>query len=155
MWQLHAQDARLELVEARVVAHELEGPLVVRAVEAQRAHLLGERGVAGGDRAAVAERAEVLRREERERRDVPSAPGRRPSASTVPAACAASSITGHAERLDLGHRRDVAEQVDGDHGLGARGQHGAHGLGRDQDVSGSTSQNTGRAPVGGIASADA
>ncbi len=47
---------------------QLEGLLVARAVEAQHPHALGDRVVVGRDRAAVAEGAEVLRREERERR---------------------------------------------------------------------------------------
>ena len=60
---------------------------------------------------------------------VPSAPGR-------PRASRAGGLGGvlehrHAERLDLGDRGDVAEQVHGDDGLRARRQRGAHGLGGD------------------------
>src|SRR4051812_28972399 len=58
--ELHAQDAGLELIQPRVVPDQLEGLLVARAVEAQGADGLGERRVRGGDRAAVAEGAEVL-----------------------------------------------------------------------------------------------
>src|SRR5919108_5164527 len=65
--ELDPQDRRLELVEPGVVADQLEGLLVARAVEAQHADGLGELVVARRDRPAVAERAEVLRREERER----------------------------------------------------------------------------------------
>ena len=82
---------------------------------------------------------------------VPSAPGR-------PGADASGGLCGvlehrHAERLDLGDRRDVAEQVHRDHRFRARRQGRLDGLGVTQYVSGSTSQKTGRAPVGGIASA--
>ena len=59
---------------------------------------------------------------------VPSAPGR-PSAASEPAACAASSTTGTPSASISAHRRDVAEQVHGDHGLRARRERGAHGLG--------------------------
>src|SRR5205085_9094693 len=61
-----AQRGGLELVEARVVAHELEVALVARAVEAEQPNPLAELLVGDGDEAAVAERAEVLRRVERE-----------------------------------------------------------------------------------------
>ena len=59
---------------------------------------------------------------------VPSAPGR-PPALSEPAACAASSTTGTPSASISRDRRDVAEQVHGDHGLRARRQRGAHGLG--------------------------
>ena len=62
-----AKRRRLELVEARVVADELELLLVARAVEAEQPDAVGERGVVGRDEAAVAEAEEVLRREEAER----------------------------------------------------------------------------------------
>ena len=90
--QLHAQDRGLQLVQARVVADVLVGDLVLRAVEAQHPHAVGQRVVVGRDRAAVAEAAEVLRREEAERRRPSPArraarpprscrrPGRRPRA---------------------------------------------------------------------------
>src|SRR5918997_992969 len=72
--ELHAQDAGLQLVQARVVADQLERLLVARAVEAQRAQRLVQLGGVGGDGAAVAERADVLRRVEGERRDRPERP---------------------------------------------------------------------------------
>jgi hypothetical protein len=64
--QHHAQPRRLQLVEARVVADELEVALVARAVEAEQADPLRERLVGDRDQAAVAEAAEVLRRVEGE-----------------------------------------------------------------------------------------
>ena len=83
----------------------------------------------------------------------PNEPARRP-ASVAPAACAASSSDRHAERLDLGDRRDVAEQVDGDHRLRARRQRRAHGLGGDAErLRVDVAEDRARAPVGGIASA--
>ena len=75
--ELDAQGGGLQLVEAAVVADLREGLLVRRAVEAQRAHPLGQRGVVGRDRAAVAQAAEVLRRVEGERRDRAQRAGRR------------------------------------------------------------------------------
>ena len=104
--ELRKQDAQhrgLELVEARVVADLLVGDLVARAVEAQRPHALGDRVVVRGDRAAVAEAAEVLRREEREgRRRAERAgaasvarssrpPARRPRATGTPSASISST----------------------------------------------------------------
>ena len=74
--ELHAQRGGLQLVEAAVVADLREGLLVRRAVEAQRAHALGQRGVVGRDRAAVAQAAEVLGRVEGERRDRAQRAGR-------------------------------------------------------------------------------
>ena len=59
---------------------------------------------------------------------VPSAPGR-PSRASRAGRLRGVLEHGHAERLDLGHGRDVAEQVHRDHGLRARGERGAHGLG--------------------------
>jgi hypothetical protein len=131
--QQHAQDRRLHRVQPRVAPDELERRLVARAVEAQHPDLLGQRAVGRRDRAGVAERAEVLRREERERRDGPERAG----AAAVGRA-RAGGLRGvlhdrHAERLDLGHRRDVAEQVHHDHRLRARRQRGAHSLGRDAE----------------------
>ena len=92
--QLEPQQRRLQLVEARVVAHQLEALLVARAVEAQHPHALGDLVVRARHRAAVAEAAEVLGGEEGE-----AGHGRRahpawPAAVREPAACAASSTTG-------------------------------------------------------------
>ena len=67
--QEEAQERRLQLVEPRVVADEVEVGLVARAVEREHAHAFGERLVARRDEAAVAEAEEVLRREEAVRRD--------------------------------------------------------------------------------------
>src|SRR5438552_17189629 len=64
--QLDAQDRGLDLVEAAVETDRLVAVLRGRAVDAQAAKLLGARRIVGGDRAAVARGAEVLRRKERE-----------------------------------------------------------------------------------------
>ena len=64
--QEDAQRGGLDRVEPRVGADELEGLLVARAVEAEHPHPLGHLVVATGDEAAVAEREEVLGREEAE-----------------------------------------------------------------------------------------
>jgi hypothetical protein len=126
--QLDPQDRGLQLVEARVVPDELERALVLGAVEAQQPDRRVELRVVRDDGAAVPERAEVLRREERERRDRPErarAAVRRERARRLGGVL----DDRHAERLDLGDRRDVAEQVHGDHGLRARRQRGLDGLG--------------------------
>ena len=152
--QLDAQRGGLQLVEAAVVADLREGLLVRRAVEAQRAHALGERGVAGRDRAAVAEarRGSSTGR----RRTSRSCRARRCSAPRQPRAGRLRGVLEHgdAERLDLRDRGDVAEQVHEDHGLRARGEDGAHGLGRRDGTSRDRRRRRpGVAPVGGIASA--
>jgi hypothetical protein len=66
--QEEAENGSLELVEPRVVADELEAPLVLRAVEAEPADRCGELGIARGDKPPVAEPEEVLRRKEAEGR---------------------------------------------------------------------------------------
>ena len=85
---------------------------------------------------------------------VPSAPGRPPS-PPEPAACAASSSTGtpsasiSATGATLPNRCTAITAF-------VRGVSAARTLSAvTQNVCGSTSQNTGRAPVSGIASADA
>src|SRR6478752_4044608 len=66
MWQLHAEHRRLHGVEPRAEAERLvmvaiDLPLVPIATEARR-----QVAVAGDDHAGIAERAQVLRRIERE-----------------------------------------------------------------------------------------
>ena len=85
---------------------------------------------------------------------VPSAPGR-PAGEREPAACAASSSTGtpsasiSATGATLPNRWTATTAF-------VRGVSAARTVSAvTQNVSGSTSQNTGRAPVSGIASADA
>ena len=89
------QHRGLQLVEPRVEADLLEHDLVLRAVEAQDARALLDACVGGRDQAAVAERGQVLGREERERRRVAEraaararqatrrTPGRRPPPGTA------------------------------------------------------------------------
>src|SRR2546429_6567492 len=57
-----AKERGLELVEAGVVAHEVEIPLVARAVKREHAHAVGKLRVAPRDEAAAAGAVEVLRR---------------------------------------------------------------------------------------------
>src|SRR5579862_1432049 len=64
-----AQERRLELVETRVVADEIEVDLVARAVEGEEPDALRELLVVRRDQTAVAETEEVLRRVEAEGRD--------------------------------------------------------------------------------------
>ena len=63
-----AQDRGLQLVEARVVAEQLEVDLVARAVEAKHPDALRKLRIVQRHEAAVAETEEVLRRIEAERR---------------------------------------------------------------------------------------
>ena len=67
--QEDAQERGLQLVEARVVADELEVGLVLRAVEGEQLDAVGELLVVRRDEAAVAEAEEVLRGIEAEGRD--------------------------------------------------------------------------------------
>ena len=63
-----AEHRGLHGVEAGVRPHQLEGLLVARTVEAEHSHALGDAVVETRHESAVAEREEVLRREEAERR---------------------------------------------------------------------------------------
>ena len=117
----------LELVEARVVAHELERLLVLRAVEAQQADPLGELGVGRRDEAAVTDAREVLRREEAER-------ACKPIGSRAPVAERGTERLGGV--LDDGNsvgqavdRHGPAEEVDGNDGLRARSDPSCHVFG--------------------------
>ena len=65
--QPRAQDGRLHLVEPRVDARLLVMVAVGLAAVAQPPDPVGERAIVGDDRAAIAERAEILRRIEAER----------------------------------------------------------------------------------------
>ncbi len=145
MRELHAQDRRLQLVQARVVAEQLVGDLVARAVEAQHACLVGELCVVGDDHAPVAEAAKVLRGKERERGGLAERAGAKRACGlwacvsewlrvkVEPADLRGVLEHGHAERFDLGDGRDVAEQVHGDHGLRARSERLGDGFGVDAE----------------------
>ena len=121
--------------------------LVARAVEAQHPDALGHLVVPAGDEPAVAEREQVLGREEAERR-----------------ADAGARDAGGAERLrrvldqrqperrELGERRGAAEQVDGHDRLRPR-RDPRGDVGRvEVEVTGSMSAKTGVAPTRAIAS---
>ena len=69
MRQEEAEERRLQLVEARVVADEVEVDLVARAVEREDAQTVGELLVVRDDEPAVAEAEEILRRKEAVCRD--------------------------------------------------------------------------------------
>jgi hypothetical protein len=128
--ELHAQDRRLQLVQPRLPADLLVRLLVPRAVEAQPAHAVGQRGVARRHRAAVAERPERLRRVEREGRERALRPG------PAPVALGARRLGGVLDDgdpelgLDLADRRHVAEQVDEDRRLRRRRERRPHRLDR-------------------------
>jgi hypothetical protein len=91
-----AQRRGLELVEARVVADELERLLRLRAVEAQHPDPLSQVGVADRDEAAVAEPEEVLRRVEAEGRGDAGAAAS--SSSGGPSPASSSSGAGRPNR---------------------------------------------------------
>ena len=146
--QLDAQDRRLQLVEARVVADVLVGHLVVRAVEAQHPRRLRDGVVVRRDRAAVAEAAEVLGGKEAERRGAGRARPGRPAALRVPAACAASSSTGTPSASISATGARLPNRCTATTAFVAGVSAAATVCAVTQYVSGSTSQNTGRAPVG-------
>src|SRR4029450_144611 len=124
-----------------------------RAVEAQHAHAIGERGVAGGDGAAVAEAAEGLRREEAEGGQRAQRPPAPPPSESAPAACAASSITGTPSASISATGQTLPKRWTAMTAF-VRGVSAALTVSAvTEKVSGSTSQKTGRAPVGGMASA--
>ena len=161
--QQHTQDGGLDLVQARVVAHVVEGLLVPGAMEAQRARQVGGVVTVGDDRPAVSERTQVLGRDRRRRsprvparrpscrRAAPRPPGRRPRAPAPPSSL--RSGAGSAEQVDGEDRRRTRRQrraygVDGDvagvevdvaeHRPGARVDDrlgaGVEGVGRDHHV---------------------
>ena len=108
MRQEEPEERRLQLVEPRVVADEVEVDLVARAVEGEDAQTLGERVVVRDDEAAVAEAEEVLRREEAVRRED----------TVLRNARRAECLRGvldqrHAELRQLVHRRRTAEEMHG------------------------------------------
>ena len=92
--QLHAQDRRLELVQARVVADLLVGDLVVGAVEAQRARALGDCSSEVVIMPPSPKQPRFLEGKNENVAAVPSAPGRAGRRRSEPAAWAASSSTG-------------------------------------------------------------
>ena len=123
-------------------------------MEPERARQFRDLVVVGRDRAAVAERPQVLRRIERERGEVAERAG---AAAVEAGARGLSGVLEHrnAELAKRRHRRGTAEQVDRDHAL-VRGVSAARTVSAvTLRVAGSTSQNTGRAPALTIASADA
>ena len=104
--QEDAEHRGLDGVEPRVRPDELEGLLVARAVEAQHPHALGDLVVEARHEPAVAEREEVLRREEAERR----------ADAGLRDALGAERLRGvldqrEPERRELGERRRPAEEV--------------------------------------------
>src|SRR5947209_18006490 len=68
MTELHAEDRRLQLVEAAVPSTRFAHIALLPAVLAQEPDAFRDRRIAGHDHTAVADRAEVLRRIEAERR---------------------------------------------------------------------------------------
>ena len=108
--QQHPQDPRLERIEARVVAHVRVVELVLRAVEAQHARPLGDLGVVGGDRTAVAEAGKVLGGEEAERGRVAERARHRP-AERRSGRLGGVLEHGHAELAQLRDGCDVSEQI--------------------------------------------
>jgi len=151
-WELHAQYRRLQLVQPRVVAHVLVGDLVARTWKRS----IRTRSASASSTVVIAPPSPKQPRffdgKKLNVAIVPRAQGR-PAAVVEPAACAASSITGtpsasiSATGATLPNRWTAITAL-------VRGVSAAcTESGVTQNVAGSTSQNTGRAPVGGIASA--
>ena len=156
--QPRAQDGRLHLVEPRIDAGFLMVIAIGLAAVSQPPDPLGERAIVGDDRAAVAERAEILRRIEAERagdadradrrgrRPSPDAPGSSPRRSPGGARAATRSIAAMSAGLAVQmHRQDRARP--------RPDRLGRRAPGRCVSRDGSMSANTGRAPAIMIASA--
>jgi N-acetylmuramoyl-L-alanine amidase len=112
--QQDRQDGGLHLVEARVAGLLAAYPGVVPAIGAQAAEAAGRRGVPAGDSAAVADRAEVLRRIERESGGVPVCPELAAvdlGADGLGAVLDDRKPALFGERGDARHVRRVAEQM--------------------------------------------
>ena len=151
MRQLDRQRRRLELVQTRDGRLTLADVLLAPAIHAQRPRAFGHLRVAGEDRAAVAERAEVLGRVEAERGRVAE------GANTLARVLGAVRLGAILEHLEPVRSRALHDLVDG-RGLSVQ-VHDQHRAASDRSlrrsiscgsrpwVSGSTSQNTGRAPV--------
>ena len=132
--EAHAQHGRLELVEPRVAAaRERHLVLAAPAVLAQPAHALGDLVARGGDRAAVAERGEVLGRVEAERGRVAERAGAAAVAARAGGLGAVldqrdpALAAEHGDRLDLGDeavemRRDDGLRLGGERRLERRGR---------------------------------
>ena len=87
---------------------------------------------------------------------MPSATGAPPVGRERPGRLCGVLDHRQAERLDLRDRRDVAEQMHDDHRLRARRYDCLHGFWRDAErLRIDVAEDRARAPVGGIASAEA
>src|SRR5690606_32785592 len=102
--QLHAQEGRLQGVEAAVVAEHLVVVLALAAVGAEHAGLLGDVVVVGGDEAAVAEGAEVLAGEEAVGAHVPHRSGL--ALAAVPGAERLRAVLDDLQAMTLGYGED-------------------------------------------------
>ncbi len=137
MRQLDQQQSRLEVVQAVAVADHPVRVLVLLPVVAVQAHRLGGGGVVGGDRAAVAQRPEVLARVEAEGGGVAER-ARRPA--LVGGAVRLAGVLDDRQavsRGDLGERVHVhglPVQVHGHDRGGARRDRGPDGCGVHETV---------------------
>ena len=133
--QLHAQQGRLQRVEARVEADALVVVLAALAVVGELLEQRGAVGIAGEQRAAVAEATEVFRGEEGGRAHLAHRAGKGCFAAGKPESgpngLGVVLNQGHAvaggdgaQRLQIG---TLAKQVHGDNGSGARRNGGLHG----------------------------
>jgi hypothetical protein len=75
--QLDAQDRRLQFVDPKITADERVEILGLAAVHAQHPHVFGQIRIVGGAQPRIAERAEILAREERKAPDVADRPDAR------------------------------------------------------------------------------
>jgi hypothetical protein len=122
--QKDAESSRLDLVQPRVVADELEPLLVPGTVEAQHPDRLGERLVACRDEASVADAEQVLRREEAECAGDADRPG--PAALHGRTECLRGVLDHRNSSWELGERRRAAEEMDGEDRLRSVGHPGGH-----------------------------
>ncbi len=123
------EDRRLQLVEAAVHAALVVVVAARLPAVAEPAQAIGERAIVGGDRAAVAQRAQVLGRVEAERR------GGRAAADRPTIGRGQVRLTGvldDRESMTVRHPADrrhvgrLAVEMDRDDGLGTRGHRRRH-----------------------------
>ena len=138
-WQLDAQEGRLHLVEPRIEAALQVHVFHPAAVVAQHAQPLGQLGIVGGDRAAVAEGAEILGRKETVRAGMAERAGP-PSAHL--GALRLRHVLDHFQPVLVGQRHDgvhvgrLAVEMDRHDRPGARRDRGGDPLGIDVDPAG-------------------
>ena len=156
MRKLHAQDRRLQFVEAAVNAELLMVVLDPSAVRAKRTHALRYVSSRGNEHAAVAKGAQVLRREKTEGGSIAERPNANPIDGRADGLCAIlddCEAVPRRNRHNLMHRGRVPVKMHRNDCARSRRDRRLDALRVDVIVFGSMSANTGVAPTIAIASA--